>query len=79
MWGVTNSFKILYVEPLLEGFRKDFSRARVLNVGLEDEPAMAAVAYKTPARAANLKVLKFNNKKAIASFFVGNVTVGNTN
>ena len=68
MWGVTNSFKILYVEPLLEGFRKDFSRARVLNVGPEDEPAMAAVAYKTPARAASLKVLKFNNKKAIASF-----------
>ena len=40
MWGVTNSFKILYVEPFFWGFRKDFSRARVLNDGVREGPVI---------------------------------------
>lgn len=31
MWGVTNSLRMLYVEPSFGGFRKAFSRAKVLN------------------------------------------------
>ena len=33
MWGVTNSFRMLYVVPSFGGTLKEFSRARVLNVG----------------------------------------------